>query len=192
MAVKVEDKHARHMARVYKENSGWLHSYFRNRLDNEADAEDGVHQTFLRYFRRMERSGWQAKIDNLGGYLKVTAQRVLTEIRRKSGWAFTDSLDDEQHEALRNGLTDQTAFSEDAYCRQDEVHKLRQALLKGLKPVEKRAITMYKGEGKSHEDIAAALDLSVEIVKREINSAHAKISYRVKQILRERARGKQP
>ncbi len=127
-----------------------LHSYLRGRLADPSQADDLLHDVFVKALSALQAG---RRIDNLGAWLFTTTRTTLADFYRARG-APTVELDD----SIPADDTDETRRHQDlAAC---------------LRPMIERLPTLYRDtliatdlEGRSMSDVAAAEGRSVSAIK---------------------------
>ena len=139
----------RNFERLYRKHAGDVYRYALVVLRNQADAEDVTQTTFLNAYRAMEKGerprspqNWLIAIAH-----NVCRQRFRQSQRRPSEVAFEDELAE-------------TVVEEDALTAED----IRRAL-GHLAFNQRAALVMRELEGRSYQEIAEILDVSVSAVE---------------------------
>src|SRR5881227_338587 len=155
----------RSLERLYKKHAGDVYRYALVVLRNQADAEDVTQTTFLNAYRAMEKGerprspqNWLIAIAH-----NVCRQRFRQSQRRPAEVVYEEELAE-------------TIVEEDAIGAED----LRRALGQ-LAFNQRSALVMRELEGRSYQEIAEILDLSVSAVETLI--------FRARRALREQLEG---
>ncbi len=140
----------RSFERLYRKHAGDVYRYALVVLRNEADAEDVTQTTFLNAYRAFEQGerprapqNWLIAIAH-----NVCRQRVRQSQRRPNEVAFEEEL------------AEATVVDDDALSAED----IRRAL-GHLAFNQRSALVMRELEGRSYQEIAEILDLSVSAVE---------------------------
>jgi RNA polymerase sigma-70 factor (ECF subfamily) len=137
---------------------------------NEQDAEDIVQESFLRAYRQLGRFEARA---NFGTWLyRIVANCAVDSMRTK--WhrheqANRDTQDGWMDTAPADG-PDPERLAESA-----EIQRRVHAALDGLSPLERAAFTLRHYEGRSIDEIGAALHLGTSAAKHSVFRAVRKL-----------------
>lgn len=136
-----------------------------NILGNREDAEDACQEAFLQVFRNLER------FDNRAGFqpwlFTILYRRCLDVIRkRKRSRRLVDKAKVEQASAARG----RRPAGEIAADR-----RLDPALLDGLSPRERTALSLWANEGYTALDIARVLGASAATARVHLHQARKKL-----------------
>lgn len=144
-------------------------------MQNEADAEDVMQETFLNAFKAIDTFEGRS---SLGTWLyRITYNNAMMRLRRPS--PDTMSVD----EALANGDTGLPLPRQfyDWCClpeqdiQKDEVRQQLQAAIGTLSPALRSVFVLREGEGLSTRETAVALDVSEDVVKTRLRRARLQL-----------------
>ena len=137
---------------------------------NEQDAEDVVQESFLRAYRQLGRFESRA---NFGTWLyRITANCAVDLMRAKQArhdQVRGDSLD------LVGDLPAGETPGPERLARSAEIDRRVQAALRDLSPLERAAFTLRHYEGRSIDEISAALGLGTSAAKHSVFRAVKKL-----------------
>lgn len=135
-----------------------LRSYVQTRTQNNELTDDVVQETMLRTFRSREVEHLQNPL----AYMLTVSKTVLFDHWKSKHKTETDyELD---------AIVDKSASIEDVYLQQEKIRILGEVLA-NMPALRKKVFKMRRIDGKSREDIANELEISVEAVKKHINRA---------------------
>jgi RNA polymerase sigma-70 factor, ECF subfamily len=141
-------------------------------MGNEQDAEDVVQESFLRAYRQLGRFESRA---NFGTWLyRIVANCSVDLMRSKQArhdQVRGDSLDD----AGAVELPDANMAGPDRLAQSAEINRRVQAALRELSPLERAAFTLRHYEGRSIDEISAALGLGTSAAKHSVFRAVRKL-----------------
>ncbi len=141
-------------------------------MGNEQDAEDVVQESFLRAYRQLGRFESRA---NFGTWLyRIVANCSVDLMRSKQArhdQVRGDSLDDTG--AVE--LPDANMAGPDRLAQSAEINQRVQAALRELSPLERAAFTLRHYEGRSIDEISAALGLGTSAAKHSVFRAVRKL-----------------
>jgi RNA polymerase sigma-70 factor (ECF subfamily) len=141
-------------------------------MGNEQDAEDVVQESFLRAYRQLGRFESRA---NFGTWLyRIVANCSVDLMRSKQArhdQIRGDSLDD----AAAAELPDANLAGPDRLAQSAEIDRRVQAALRELSPLERAAFTLRHYEGRSIDEISAALGLGTSAAKHSVFRAVRKL-----------------
>ena len=132
-------------------------------LANAAEAEDVAQTVFLKAFERFDEIGASPAV---AGWLKtVTTNICLNHLSRyRSRWRFFSELPDEGIDA-RLGC----ASSLVSQLEQASEHERLERALRRLPDAQRVSIVLFHFEGKSYQEIAELLGVSLAKVKTDIH-----------------------
>ena len=138
------------------------------RRQGSPDVEEAVQAVFLVLARRAA----SVSPSTLGGWLTITARRVVRDQRR----AATRRRLHEQQAAYetthQHSTSDDPATSEPDWC---EVRQQLDAALASLSPARREAVVRFYLEGKPQAQIASELGCSVDAVKTRVHESLARL-----------------
>ena len=134
-------------------------------LAHEADAEDIAQTVFLRAFERFPELRGQATV---AGWLKtVTTNLCLNHLERyRARWRFFSELGDDDaagYEPAADGPGPEQVLD------QAERQARLEAALRGLPPHQRVPLVLFHFEGRSYDDIARLVGVSVAKVKTDMH-----------------------
>ena len=137
---------------------------------NEQDAEDVVQESFLRAYRQLGRFESRA---NFGTWLyRIVANCSVDLMRARQA----------RHDQVRGDSIDDAASlpagdlpGPDRMAESAEIERRVQAALSELSPLERAAFTLRHYEGRSIEEIGAALHLGTSAAKHSVFRAVKKL-----------------
>jgi RNA polymerase sigma-70 factor (ECF subfamily) len=146
------DKQA--LIHIYEEYSPKLFRYAMRQLGDQDMAEECVSETFSRFLNSLK--GGREPVENLQAYLYRVAHNWITDSYRRQPLP-TEPLEADSH-------VDTDGNPAGIVARQMEQERLRQALLR-LPPEQRRVVALRFLEQWSHEEIAVAMDKTVEATR---------------------------
>ena len=138
---------------------------------NQQDAEDVVQESFLRAYRQLGRFESRA---NFGTWLyRIVANCSVDLMRSKQA----------RHDQVRGDSIDETATDLPAHdqagperlAQSTEIDRRVQTALRELSPLERAAFTLRHYEGRSIDEISAALGLGTSAAKHSVFRAVRKL-----------------
>ena len=146
------------VAALYSNHQGWLQGWLRRRLGDPCTAADLTQDTFLRVMLK-SRSGEVFNLDEPRAYLTTVAKRLMVNYfeRQSLERAFLGTLET-LPESVVPSLEERAIILE-------TLHEL-DALLDALPAKVRTAFLMSQLEGRTYDDIAADLQVSVRTVTR--------------------------
>ena len=139
-------------------------------MENEAEAEDVLQETFMNAFRAIEsfegRSG-------LGTWLyRITYNTAMMRLRKRKAPAVSveETLSAEDGQIVPEQLFDWCCLPEEDF-ESSEVKMELEAAIKDLPETYKTVFVMRELEGLSTEETAVALDLTTSAVKVRLHRA---------------------
>lgn len=153
------DQHA--FTEIYNRYKGVLYIHAFNRLKDEEEADDVVHELFTTLWTK--RNELELKT-NLSGYLyQAVRNRIIDVIsHKKVASAYIVSL---QH------LIDKGEAVTDHRLREKQLNAQIDQEIAALPPKMRSVFEMSRKEHLSHKEIALQLDLSESTVKKHVNNA---------------------
>src|SRR6478609_8109784 len=138
---------------------------------NEQDAEDVVQESFLRAYRQLGRFESRA---NFGTWLYRIVSNCSVDLMRSK---------QARHDQVRGDSLDEAAVELPAadvpgperMAQSAEIERRVQRALEELSPLERAAFTLRHYEGRSIEEISAALDLGTSAAKHSVFRAVKKL-----------------
>ena len=137
---------------------------------NEQDAEDVVQESFLRAFRQLGRFESRA---NFGTWLYRIVSNCSVDLMRSK---------QARHDQVRGDSLDAAAElpaadspGPERMAESAEIERRVQAALAALSPLERAAFTLRHYEGRSIEEISAALNLGTSAAKHSVFRAVKKL-----------------
>ena len=138
---------------------------------NEQDAEDVVQESFLRAYRQLGRFESRA---NFGTWLYRIVSNCSVDLMRsrqaRHDQVRGDSLDESSMKLPAADLPGPERMAQSA-----EIERRVQAALRELSPLERAAFTLRHYEGRSIEEICAALNLGTSAAKHSVFRAVKKL-----------------
>lgn len=148
-------------------------------LGSNSDVEDVAQQVFVRVWKSAPRYRPTAKFTTW--LLTITRNLVFNEVRRRKRHP-ADTLDvHEGEEAL--ALTDPARHVPDEELLQAELQSAIDRAIGRLPEKQRMAVVLRRYEGKSYEEIAEVLDLSVAAVKSLLFRARTELRAALNQYL---------
>ncbi|WP_158768328.1 RNA polymerase sigma factor [Paraglaciecola sp. L1A13] len=138
--------------------------FVQNKTKSTDLTNDVIQETMLRTFRRAPSETLQSPL----AYMMTVAKSVLSD-----HWRI------EKKHQMTEELTEHQAHHADIegeYLNSEKV-KIVAQLIDSMPPLRRKVFQMRRLEGKSREDIAQELDLSVEAVKKHINRAMVDVTF---------------
>jgi RNA polymerase sigma-70 factor (ECF subfamily) len=146
--------------RFFTENSPKLKAYAMQVLMSEEDAEDVVQDVFLKLIAKPEK--WQDEERKDGYLFKTTKNHILNFIkRRKMERSYQQRLAETNASLVEE-------FGLDDKLHAQEVEFLIMTILKRMPERRSNIFKMSRYEGKSNQEIADILNISIRTVERHI------------------------
>ncbi|WP_231758629.1 RNA polymerase sigma factor [Microbulbifer elongatus] len=145
-----------------------LRSYVAARTPTPDLADDVVQETCLRTLKHKDLS----RVTHPFAYMIKVARSVMYE-----HWKATP-VTDVDISALE--VEDERTSLEEQHLHREKLAAMAEALAK-MPPLRRRVFEMRRVQGMSRQDIAAALDLNLEAIKKHINRAMVDITLHVEQ-----------
>lgn len=136
-------------------------------LGEAGEAEDAAQETFLRAFKSIHR--YDNKRPFPTWLLSIAAHYCIDQIRKRRMTIV--SMD--EHPDM--DLPDLAPGPESSLGKREEQQRVR-ALLEGLSPTDRAAVTMYYWYDFSYEEIAQTLSLSLSAVKSRLHRARQEMA----------------
>jgi RNA polymerase sigma factor (sigma-70 family) len=148
------------LANAYKRYSGVLKSFLMRTVE-EADAEDLLHEVFL----RMSKLQHLTLIDNLQAFLFTTATNLLRDRWRRNNARFAPTL-------VQFDECDLSAPAADPCEIADWQERLERAnrVIRKLPSQPRRAFELSRKQACSYREIAQQLGVSVSMVEKHISA----------------------
>lgn len=150
---------------LYAQHHRWLGQWLRMRVSNRADADDLVHETFLRVLLAQSRLQTET-IHEPRAYLATIARRLVANFYRRQ------TIEQAYAEALTAVPADAIPSLEAQALIKESLFELDR-MLDGLGPKAKQAFLMAQFEDMPYADIARQLNVSLRSVKYYIARALA-------------------
>jgi len=142
---------------LYRDHHGWLEGVLRRKLGNRDDAADLAHDTFEQVIRTPARS----ELREPRGYLRTIANNLMCNRFRRAELerAYLDALA-ARPEAVVPSVETRSLLIEalEAIC----------AVLDGMRERDRRIFLMAQLEGLPYKQIAAELQVTVNIVQKAV------------------------
>lgn len=146
---------------IYNRYKGLLYVHAYNRLRNQQEADDVVHELFASLWTK--REGLELRT-HLSGYLyQAVRNRIIDVISRKK--VASEYMDSLQH------FIDRTEAITDHLVRENELSALIEKEISALPPKMRTVFELSRKENLSHKEIAGQLELSEMTVKKHVNNA---------------------
>jgi RNA polymerase sigma-70 factor, ECF subfamily len=149
-------------------------------LGSNSDVEDLAQQVFLRVWRSAARYVPRAKFTTW--LLKITRNLVFNEMRRTKRQAHVPMQPDTQAEELP--MKDESVQSPAESLLEHELQQAIEDAIIELPATQRMALILRRYEGRSYEEIAAILDLSVPAVKSVLFRARTELRARLANYLK--------
>lgn len=149
-------------------------------LGSNSDVEDLAQQVFLRVWRSASRYVPRAKFTTW--LLKITRNLVFNEMRRTKRQAHTPIHPDAQAEDLP--VKDESVQSPSEAILEHELQQAIEDAITELPDTQRMALILRRYEGRSYEEIADILDLSVPAVKSVLFRARTELRARLANYLK--------
>jgi RNA polymerase sigma-70 factor (ECF subfamily) len=149
-------------------------------LGSNSDVEDLAQQVFLRVWRSAGRYVPRAKFTTW--LLKITRNLVFNEMRRTKRQAQIPIQTDPQGEDLP--VKDESVQSPAETMLEHELQQAIESAIEELPATQRMALILRRYEGRSYEEIADILDLSVPAVKSVLFRARTELRARLANYLK--------
>jgi len=149
-------------------------------LGSNSDVEDLAQQVFLRVWRSAARYVPRAKFTTW--LLKITRNLVFNEMRRTKRQAQIPIHPDPQGEDLP--VKDESVQSPAETMLEHELQQAIESAIGELPSTQRMALILRRYEGRSYEEIADILDLSVPAVKSVLFRARTELRARLANYLK--------
>ncbi|KQV89794.1 sigma-70 family RNA polymerase sigma factor [Rhizobacter sp. Root1221] len=148
---------------LYSHHHGWLYGWLRKKLGDSSDAADLAHDTFLRIISSQKPV---AVLQQPRAYLATIAKGILVN------WYRRRALEQAYLAALACHPEAEAPSPEQHLSILQTLYEI-DAMLDRLPPRTKRTFLLSQLEGLKYEEIAAALNVSLITVKRDMKAAFA-------------------
>jgi RNA polymerase sigma-70 factor (ECF subfamily) len=158
-------------------------------VENEAEAEDVVQETFLRAFKAIEAFEGRS---SLGTWLyRITYNTAMMRLRKKEPDTISvdASITTADGDTIPRQLYDWCCLPEEDYGSLEARREL-EAAIKALPPLYKPVFHLRELEGLSTAETAQVLDVSVEVVKTRLHRARLWLRERLAEYFTEYAAAK--
>jgi RNA polymerase sigma-70 factor (ECF subfamily) len=149
-------------------------------LGSNSDIEDISQQVFLRVWKSAGRYVPRAKFTTW--LLKITRNLVFNEMRRSKRRGHIPIQTDPAAEEIP--LKDETTPTPDASLLEGELQQEIEKAILELPLTQRMALVLRRYEGRSYEQIAETLDLSVPAVKSVLFRARTELRVRLSSYLK--------
>jgi len=149
------------MNTAYQRYSGVLKSFLMRTVE-EAEAEDLLHEVYLRLIRCHGLS----LIDNVQAFMFTTATNLLRDRWRRANARFAPTLVNFEDCNLTAGAADPSEVVD----WQERLDRVRKAMDE-LPPKPKLAFELSRMHDRSYSEIALELDVSVSMIEKHISTA---------------------
>lgn len=152
-------------------------------LGNRADAADAAQDTFVRAFRGLKNFRGDSIFSTWLHRIAVNVCIDAAQKRRRAPLLYSDftfcDTDDEAAEDIesrvkQDGSTPDSAEPSEAALKKEKRAAVRAALAR-LSDHYRIVLVLFDIEGRSYEEIAAALDLPLGTIKSRLNRARAQL-----------------
>lgn len=150
------------ITRLYKTYKKYLFSISLSILHNHADAEDAVHETFVRIIKNLSKIK-DVESDKTKSFIAIILRNICFDMLRKSG-----------HEALYDECGDLSEYTVKDTVREAEIRLDYKSVINNisnLSPALKNIATLYFVMQYSAAEIGEILDLSDSAVYSGISRA---------------------
>jgi RNA polymerase sigma-70 factor (ECF subfamily) len=146
-------------------------------LKNWQDAEDVLQESFMKAFLHLE--GFEERSSFSSWLTRIAINSALMMLRKKRGYIEipTDGITDDSGNRDYCWEPRDLAESPESYCARREREELLRAAIQRLPPVLRVVVRLKHVEGRTAEEIAQTLGISVPAAKSRI--ARAKLALRV-------------
>lgn len=145
-----------------------LKAFIRGLTNDPVVAEDVLQETLL----RTSKSVRFAELENPLAYMITVAKSVLYDFQRKAVPNAVDWQNEELEAANDSPETHYHNASKLAFI---------ESVLAQMSPLRREVFVMRRVDGMSRDDIAAALDLSVEAVKKHLTRAMVELTLKLEE-----------
>ncbi|HPE34128.1 MAG TPA: sigma-70 family RNA polymerase sigma factor [Bacteroidales bacterium] len=151
--------------RIYEMFSKTLFNTCFRIVDNDADAEDLMQESFIEAFDKIHTFRGEG---GFGGWLKrIAINNSINFLRKHRKWIIVDHSEME----VADPEPDNEEISENVFCRIEEI---RNAINK-LQPAYKLVLSLHLLEGYDHEEIAAILGTTHGNIRTRYSRAKQKL-----------------
>lgn len=145
-----------------------------NIVKNEQQAEDAVHQTFLRLIEKFSLLG-EISCPQTKSFCVVICRNLAIDMFRKNKKHYSVSLDDSWEEVQDSRLVDEEVIAGVT------VETIAHVMKKHLPETYKEVALLHFGNGYSIKEISSALQLPYGTVKKRLQRARILIANKLKQ-----------
>jgi len=149
------------MNNAYQRYAGVLKSFLMRTVD-EAEAEDLLHEVYLRLIRCRRLS----LIDNVQAFMFTTATNLLRDRWRRANARFAPTLVNFEDCNLTAGAADPAEVVD----WQERLERVEKAMA-ALPPKPRLAFELSRMQDRSYSEIALELDVSVSMIEKHISTA---------------------
>lgn len=160
---------------LYKTYYGKMMGVCMRYAANEAQAEDFLHEGFLKVFDKL--SSYNHKGSFEGWIRRIIVNNCIDKLRKKKEVFFQNN-----EEKQLEGVLDE--YEEEEYIKQLQKAKAKEVLklVQKLSPAYKTVFNLYVIEDYTHQQIADELSISVGASKSNLAKAKAKIREMYKEL----------
>jgi len=142
-----------------------------NFLNNRQNAEDVAQEVFLQVYRSAGKFRHQCRVSTW--IYRITVNRCLNFIRDNRRFRWLDSLSRalEGEHRRRQAVWSSSADDPESALRENETRTLIQKAVASLPEKQKTMFILNKYEGRSYQEIAEILDISLSSVEAGLHRA---------------------
>lgn len=169
-----DDRQESFVAMLYKKYEKKIYVYAMSLLQNNADAEDCVHNVLVRVMERIDEFQTMAEV-NVKQYLMIYCRSEAAKIRyrkrKDQDHLLSMSKSDEVfHDGIQYDIPDSTADNLRLAINDENVSLIRN-LIQELKPIYRDVIVMRYYYNRSSTQIAEELGISENLVNQRLHRA---------------------
>lgn len=157
-----------------------LRRFLRARLPSDADADDVLHDVFLRLYDSADRLG---EVEHVQGWIYTLARRAVADVYRARRRHPTDPVDpsDDVLERISDGPSSAllSPYSGDHDVHEEVLSWLR-PMIDALPEMYAVPLRMADVEGKTQQEVADALGLSLSGAKSRVQRARKRLGEQIR------------
>ena len=154
---------------LYEQNYSRLLAVSIRYLENQAEAEDVLHDCFIKIFKVISSFKGASKLSTW--LTRLVINEVLMYLRKKKRWPQQVEFDPQIE------LEDEVSMEELQPYRPEQVLKMIKELPSGCREV----LSLYSVDGYSHAEVAAALDIAESSSRSQLARARRLLKEKLKE-----------
>jgi RNA polymerase sigma-70 factor, ECF subfamily len=154
---------------LFREHEKPVYRFALKLCGNAEDANDIMVHVFLRIYQSLHTFRHEASFSS---WVARIVRNTYLDMCIRPSWRKLPVVDNGLHDSLELvSFASDPAPGPEAVCLQNERTRLLQQAISHLPPYQREVLSMYHGEGKSYEEIASTVGISIGTVKSRLNRA---------------------